>query len=75
MTKSQIFTLAHRLAHQSVEFVGNYSLALSFALREVYRSIEHDELDDATVLVVDTDGSIMGYDADEYNDNWDLYNA
>ncbi|APX72502.1 hypothetical protein M5C72_05135 [Companilactobacillus allii] len=40
MTKSQIFKKAHKFAKEIVEEVGNYMIALSFALKAVYKEIK-----------------------------------
>lgn len=36
MNKSTLFTKAHAIARNTVKLVGNYSIALSLALKEVY---------------------------------------
>jgi len=40
MTKSEIFKAAHKLAKQTVEFVGDYMVALSCALKKVYTGMK-----------------------------------
>lgn len=37
MTKSEIFNSAHKIARNTVKFVGNYMIAFSLALKEVYK--------------------------------------
>ena len=38
MTKSEIFKAAHRMAKATVKAVGNYMIAFSLALKEIYNS-------------------------------------
>jgi len=44
MTKSEIFKAAHRLAQRTVSTVGNYSIALSLALKNTYKMIRHEKM-------------------------------
>lgn len=37
MTNSELFTKAHKIARNTVKFVGNYMIAFSLALKEVYK--------------------------------------
>lgn len=43
MTKSEIFTKAHAIAKKTVAIVGDYVVALSLALKEVYKSMSSIE--------------------------------
>ena len=38
MTKSEIFKTAHKIARLHAHLVGNYGIALSFALKAVYKA-------------------------------------
>lgn len=40
MKKATLMKSAHRLAHEIVADYGNYSIALSFALKEVWRQVK-----------------------------------
>lgn len=39
MTNSEIFKSAHAMARNTVKFVGNYMIAFSLALKEVYKNM------------------------------------
>ena len=45
MTKSQIFIKAHKIARRIAEEVGDYMIALSFALKSVYKDIKDSFID------------------------------
>lgn len=45
MTKREIFIKAHQIAHNTVKFVGNYLIAFSFALKEVYQKMSNTTKD------------------------------
>lgn len=45
MTKSEIFVKAHRIARSIVEEVGDYMIAMSFALKQVYKEITDSFID------------------------------
>ena len=40
MNKSALFTKAHKIARNTVKFVGNYSIAFSLALKEGYKNMK-----------------------------------
>lgn len=39
MTKSEMFKMAHKIAKDTVEAVGNYVIAFSLALKSIYRGV------------------------------------
>ena len=43
MTKSELFTAAHKIAKDTVSKVGNYMIALSLALKSLYRGLKMDK--------------------------------
>ncbi|KMJ46699.1 hypothetical protein AB204_02465 [Xenorhabdus khoisanae] len=43
MNKSQIFSSAHKIAKNTVATVGNYMIAFSLALRDIYSSMNNTE--------------------------------
>lgn len=74
MTKSELFTRAHQIAKKNVALVGNYLIAFSIALKEVYNSMKNKlvtfaNLDDEfelsmsgaeTLISIDVDGVSVG---------------
>lgn len=51
MTKSEIFKKAHQIAKSTVAVVGNYSIALSLALKEVYASLSQETVSVESKLI------------------------
>ncbi|AYE38388.1 hypothetical protein D1B17_06955 [Companilactobacillus zhachilii] len=45
MTKSEIFVKAHKIAKEIIESVGDYMIAMSFALKQVYKEYADSFID------------------------------
>lgn len=67
MTKSEIFKAAHAMARKVVAIVGDYMVALSYSLKEVYENMKNTTIDFANfeAKAFDTDG--VEFNNNQYN--------
>lgn len=61
MTNSQIFATAHKIAKNTVAAVGNYLIAFSFALKEVYASLKVKAAPKKGVITAIENGFFLEY--------------
>lgn len=71
MTNSEMFKKAHQIARETVEVVGNYSIAFKLALKQVWAYAKAVEKKDITYSQMATMGNslIFGAKSQGYNSN------
>lgn len=58
MTKSEIFKTAHKLAKETVSYVGDYLIAFSIALKEVYSNMKERTAEQLAEVFTKVEGVI-----------------